>query len=246
MSGPVLELSDISKEYQGLRPLRIERLVVGHAESVAIVGLDRVTAEVFVNLVTGATLPDRGEVMLFGRATSAIADSADWLTVVDRFGIVSERAVLLDGLSVIQNLSMPFTLEIEPPPDEVRVRAEELAREVQLDEGTWRRPLGELDRASGARPGYSPAGTSNDGFAARCRRRVRPPRPPGCGTSPRGDRGGDGGLGCRHGCRTARPHAGSRQRTSVGTPPRLVQGHRRFKQEPGLECDANPRVRRVG
>ncbi|PYR58183.1 MAG: hypothetical protein DMF91_17750 [Acidobacteria bacterium] len=148
MSGPVLDLSDVSKEYQGLRPLRIERLVVGHADSVAIVGLDRVTAEVFVNLVTGATVPDRGEVKLFGRPTSAIADSADWLAVVDRFGIVSERAVLLDGLSVIQNLSMPFTLEIEPPPDEVRVRAEELAREVELNESTWTRPLGELDRPS--------------------------------------------------------------------------------------------------
>jgi len=148
VSGPVLDLSDVSKEYQGLRPLRIERLVVGHADSVAIVGLDRVTAEVFVNLVTGATVPDRGEVKLFGRPTSAIADSADWLAVVDRFGIVSERAVLLDGLSVIQNLSMPFTLEIEPPPDEVRVRAEELAREVELNESTWTRPLGELDRPS--------------------------------------------------------------------------------------------------
>ena len=148
MSGPVLDLSDVSKEYQGLRPLRIERLVVGHADSVAIVGLDRVTAEVFVNLVTGATVPDRGEVKLFGRPTSAIADSADWLAVVDRFGIVSERAVLLDGLSVIQNLSMPFTLEIEPPPDDVRVRAEELAREVELNESTWTRPLGELDRPS--------------------------------------------------------------------------------------------------
>jgi phospholipid/cholesterol/gamma-HCH transport system ATP-binding protein len=151
VSAPVLELSDVSKDYQGLRPLRIERLVVGQAESVAIVGLDRVTAEVFVNLVTGATVPDRGEVTLFGRATSAIADSADWLAVVDRFGIVSERAVLLDGLSVIQNLSMPFTLEIEPPPDEVRVRAERLAREVALSESTWTRPLGELDRASRAR-----------------------------------------------------------------------------------------------
>jgi len=148
VSGPVLDLSDVSKEYQGLRPLRIERLVVGHADSVAIVGLDRVTAEVFVNLVTGATVPDRGEVKLFGRPTSAIADSADWLAVVDRFGIVSERAVLLDGLSVIQNLSMPFTLEIEPPPDDVRVRAEELAREVELNESTWTRPLGELDRPS--------------------------------------------------------------------------------------------------
>jgi ABC-type transporter Mla maintaining outer membrane lipid asymmetry ATPase subunit MlaF len=151
VSDRVLELSDVSKDYRGLRPLRIERLAVDRAESVAILGLDQVTAEVFVNLVTGATVPDRGEVKLFGRATSSIADSAGWLAVVDRFGIVSERAVLLDALSVLQNLSMPFTLEIEPPPDEVRVRAQGLAREAALPESTWTRPLGELDRASRAR-----------------------------------------------------------------------------------------------
>src|SRR5947209_4601064 len=101
-------------------------------------------AEVFVNLVTGATLPDNGEVRIFGRPTAAVSDSADWLALVDRFGIVSARAVLLGGLSVIQNLSMPFTLEIEPPPDDVCVRAARLATEVGLAERSWHRPVSEL------------------------------------------------------------------------------------------------------
>jgi hypothetical protein len=68
------------------------------------VGLDQVAAEVFTNLVTGAILPETGDIRVFGRPTSAIADSDDWLATVDRFGIVSERAVLLDQLSVLQNL----------------------------------------------------------------------------------------------------------------------------------------------
>ena len=88
---PVLELSDVSKDYRGLRPLRIASLSVAAGERVAILGLDQITAEVFVNLATGASLPDRGDVRLFGRSTSAIADSADWLSIVDRFGIVSSR-----------------------------------------------------------------------------------------------------------------------------------------------------------
>ena len=65
-----------------------------------MLGFDQPSAEVFVNLATGATLPDAGEVSVFGRPTAAIADSADWLATVDRFGIVSERAVLLDALTV--------------------------------------------------------------------------------------------------------------------------------------------------
>ena len=151
MSVPALEISDLAKDYRGLRPLRLEHLAVGPGESAVILGFDQIAAEVFVNLVTGATLPDRGAVSLFGRPTTAIGDSAEWLAAVDRFGIVSRRAVLRDGLSVVQNLAMPFTLEIEPPPDAVRERAASLGREVGLAEATWSRPVAELDEPARAR-----------------------------------------------------------------------------------------------
>ena len=120
MSAAVLEFAGVSKNYGGLRPLRIAELRVPAGDRVAILGFDQPTAEVFVNLATGATLPEAGDVSIFGLPTRKIEDSADWLATVDRFGIVSERAVLLDALTVIQNLAMPFTLEIEPPPDAVR------------------------------------------------------------------------------------------------------------------------------
>ena len=144
---PVLELAGISRDYHGLRPLRIAELRVAAGERVAILGLDAPAAEVFVNLATGAALPDTGQVALFGRATSAIGDSADWLATVDRIGIVSERAVLLEELTVIQNLAMPFTLAIEPPADAVRDRAAAIAREVRLPEAAWTQPVARLDAA---------------------------------------------------------------------------------------------------
>lgn len=145
MTGPLLRFSAVVKDYQGLRPLRIAGLEVASRDQLAIVGLDRSAAEVFISLATGATLPDRGNIQLFGRPTGAIRDSSDWLATLDRFGIVSERAVLLDALSVIQNLAVPFSLEIEPPPPDVRARARALAREVGLDESAWDRPVADLD-----------------------------------------------------------------------------------------------------
>ena len=151
MTPAVLEFAAMSKDYRGLRPLRIANLTVAAAEQVAVLGFDQVSAEVFINLATGATLPDAGQVSVFGRPTSAIGDSADWLATIDRFGIVSERAVLLDQLTVIQNLAMPFTLEIEPPPADVRVRAESLAREVGLPEAARGRAVAELNAAALAR-----------------------------------------------------------------------------------------------
>lgn len=143
----LIEIAALSKDYHGLRPLRIETLTLAAREQLAILGLDRPMAETFINLVTGATLPDRGVVTIFGRASSSIEDSAEWLAAVDRFGIVSERAVLLDALSVIQNLCIPFTLQIEPPPDGIRQQAESLAREVALEESVWLRPVEELAAA---------------------------------------------------------------------------------------------------
>ena len=145
MSSPVVELAAVSKSYGGLRPLRIAGLSVDAGQRVAILGFDQPAAEVFVNLVTGATLPDEGEVRLFGRASSAIATGDDWLSTVDRFGIVSERAVLLDRFTVVQNLALPFTVQIEPPPDAERARAEAVAREVGLAEATFDAPLATLD-----------------------------------------------------------------------------------------------------
>jgi len=144
-TAPVLEFRDVSKDYRGLRPLRIEHLSILRGERVALVGFDQPMAEVFVNLATATTLPDRGEVKVFGQPTASIVDSAEWLTLVDRFGIVSERAVLLDSLTVQQNLAVPFTLEIEPPPDDVAEKAAGLASEVGLVEPEWTAAIASLD-----------------------------------------------------------------------------------------------------
>jgi predicted ABC-type transport system involved in lysophospholipase L1 biosynthesis ATPase subunit len=140
----LLELSAVQKDYQGLRPLRIRELQVGAGEHVAVVGIDRPAAETLVNLITGVILPDAGSINVFGRSTAAIADADDWLATVDRFGIVSERAVLLDQLSVLQNLVLPFSLEIDNPLPDVLDRAAALGEVVGLS-ASLEHPVHHLD-----------------------------------------------------------------------------------------------------
>jgi ABC-type transporter Mla maintaining outer membrane lipid asymmetry ATPase subunit MlaF len=142
---PILELSSVIKNYQGLRPLRVASLAVGAHDRVALTGVDQIAAQVLADLITGATLPDSGTVNIFGRTTASLADAAEWLLLIDRIGIVSERAVLLPAMSVIQNLAMPFSLDIEPPSPELRDRAAALAAEVGLAPATWNDPAGSLD-----------------------------------------------------------------------------------------------------
>jgi ABC-type sulfate/molybdate transport systems ATPase subunit len=153
----ILDLTDVTKDYGALRPLRIERLQIDAADDAAILGLDEAAAEVFTDLVTGATLPDRGEVRLLGRVTTSIIESGDWLAQVDRVGIVTERAVLLEAFSVTQNLAIPFTLDVDPPAGEIQARANALAAEARIPEAIWPRPLAEIDPASRLRVRFARA-----------------------------------------------------------------------------------------
>lgn len=129
---PALEITALVKDYRGLRPIRIAALSVARGERVALAGLDRPGAEALINLITGASLPDEGEVRVFGRSTAEIATGDDWLASLDRFGIVTERAATLDASTIAQNLALPFTLSIDPIPLEVMRKVETLARDIGL------------------------------------------------------------------------------------------------------------------
>ena len=129
---PLLTISGLVKNYQTLRPLRINALSISAGELVAISGLDAAAAEMFVGLVTGAVLPDSGEIRLFGQSTGAVADSEAWLAMLDGVGILTERAVFIGQFSVEQNIAMSFTLAVDPIGVEVQPRTRALAHEVGL------------------------------------------------------------------------------------------------------------------
>ena len=95
-----------------------------------MLGFDRPAAELLVNLLTGAVVPDEGDVQAFGQSTRDIADGDTWLASLDRYGILSERAVLLEDMTVAQNLAVPFSLALNPIPPEVRSQVEALVDEL--------------------------------------------------------------------------------------------------------------------
>ena len=144
MSDVAVRMTGVQKNYAALRPLRIRSLELGATERLALGGLDGPAAEVLVNLVTGATLPDEGTVAVFGRSTAEIADGDAWLASLERFGIVSPRAVMLEGSTLLQNLALPFTLEIDPVPPAVLARVEALAAECGLERTSLHARVGEL------------------------------------------------------------------------------------------------------
>ena len=129
-------LTDVEKQYGGLRPLRVRDLRIPADVVTMIVGFDRPSAEVFINLVTGATLPDKGEVISLGRSTASIVNSDEWLTFVEHFGITSDRIALLEGMTVAQNLALAFDLHLEPVPPETMTRVAALAADAGITAST--------------------------------------------------------------------------------------------------------------
>ena len=148
MRETILRIANVRKAYSGLRPLRVNDLSIGAGERVALSGLDAGAAEVLVNLVTGASVPDEGDVLVLGRSTASISDGEEWLAWLDRFGIVSPRAVLLDAATLLQNLAMPITLEIEPVQPDVAATVAQLARAAGIEERWLERPIAALDAAT--------------------------------------------------------------------------------------------------
>ncbi len=144
----VISLRNVHKDYRGLRPLRVKHLELGQGESVALIGFDQVGAEVLVNLITGATLPDSGDVEVFGAATGAITDPDAWLESADQFGILSDRIVLLESFSVEQNLALPFSLELDALPETVRASVRRLAHDVGVAQVQLSQAVAQLDAES--------------------------------------------------------------------------------------------------
>ncbi len=130
---PVVRCRGVIKDYRGLRPLRMLDLTVPAGDRVVLSGIDVIGAEVVTNLINGATLPDEGEVETFGESTRSLTDGEQWLATLDRFGIVTARAVLLEGMTVRQNVALPLTLDIEPVPDAMVPEIDALALEAGIE-----------------------------------------------------------------------------------------------------------------
>jgi ABC-type transporter Mla maintaining outer membrane lipid asymmetry ATPase subunit MlaF len=141
---PLIEARDITKAYGGLRPLRLKSLDVAPGEVVAISGPDVPAAAVLTDLLTGTVLPDTGSVRIAGHSTAEIAGQDEWLVFLEQFGIVNDRVVLLDELTVAANLAVPLTLEIDPLSSTTLARVVELAAEIGLDSSSLDRRLAEV------------------------------------------------------------------------------------------------------
>jgi ABC-type sugar transport system ATPase subunit len=140
----LLAIAGLTKDYQALRPLRIAQLSLAPGDVLVLGGIDAAGAQTLVNLITGATLPDEGDVRLFGQNTRDITDSGAWLASLDGIGMVTSRGILIEMFSVLQNIAMSYTLDVDPIDPRVVPQAGELARSVGIDQSLFDAPAGKV------------------------------------------------------------------------------------------------------
>ena len=76
--------------------------------------------------------------MMFGQNTRAITDGDAWLKSLDGVGMITARGILIGAFSVLQNIAMSFTLDVDPIDPRVVPQAGALARDVGIDAGAVR------------------------------------------------------------------------------------------------------------
>jgi predicted ABC-type transport system involved in lysophospholipase L1 biosynthesis ATPase subunit len=144
VSEALLEMAGVEKDYHTLRPLRVRQLIVRPGDVFSISGIDMLGAETFVHLVTGATLPDAGDVALFGRSTRAITDGEAWLKSLDGVGMITARGVLIEAFTVLQNIALSLTLVVDPIDPRVIPQAGALARDAGIAANLFDVPAGNV------------------------------------------------------------------------------------------------------
>lgn len=151
----MLRLAGLEKSF-GTGPALIAGvdLDVAAGEWVAIVGESGSGKSTLLNLVAGLDRPDRGEVLLEGRALDYANDDALALWRRRHVGFVFQAFHLLPYLSVAENVALPLAL-LGVAPGERRSRAADGLASVGLAGFGDRRPAtlsgGEMQRAAIAR-----------------------------------------------------------------------------------------------
>src|SRR3954452_3459136 len=108
---PALETRRLRKHYDSdgapVRALRGVDLVVGSGEFVAVMGPSGCGKSTLLNLVAGLDTPSDGEILLAGETLTAKNENELALMRREHIGIVFQFYNLLEGMTVLENVTLP-------------------------------------------------------------------------------------------------------------------------------------------
>ena len=134
LSEQAVEVRGLEFHYRdGEFSLRLPELVLATSETVAVIGPSGTGKTTLLNLLAGCCVPGAGTVTVMGTDLLSLKDQARRLFRIQRIGMIFQEFELLDHLSVLDNITLPY--RITPGLDYDRVvgeRATRLACDVGL------------------------------------------------------------------------------------------------------------------
>lgn len=145
----LLEVSGISKSFDGFKAINNLSFSINAAELRAVIGPNGAGKTTFMDIVTGKTRPDTGEV-LWGATSKSLLKLSEAQIAREGIGRKFQRPTVFEDQSVADNLVMALKADRSPfavlgwrPTATSRDRVSELATEVGLAD-QLSRPAGEL------------------------------------------------------------------------------------------------------
>jgi putative ABC transport system ATP-binding protein len=131
----MIQLSDISFAYDtDAFTLNVPELSIAEGEHVAIVGPSGSGKTTLLNLIAGILVPTSGSVRVDGKDVSAMSDSDRRRFRLANIGMVFQGVELIDYMSVLDNVMLPFRLDKAlGKPAERAASCDELLKVVGLD-----------------------------------------------------------------------------------------------------------------
>jgi putative ABC transport system ATP-binding protein len=130
----MIELRDLRFSYpQGEFALRVRKLEVANGERVALAGPSGSGKTTLLRLVAGIAVPDAGSVCTNGTDVGRLDAAARRAFRIRHIGLVFQEFELLEYLSVLDNVLLPYRIQNALPLDSAaRQRAEALAERVGI------------------------------------------------------------------------------------------------------------------
>ncbi len=130
----MIRIADLQFGYrEGDFALQVTDLRIDRGETVAVIGPSGSGKTTLLNLIAGIALPQAGRVTTNGVEIEALDDSKRREFRIANIGLVFQEFELLEYLSVLDNILLPYRITPALHLDRaVRERAEDLARQVGI------------------------------------------------------------------------------------------------------------------
>lgn len=128
---PVIEVRHAAKRFGDLQVLTDVNLTVETSKTTVIAGESGSGKSVLLRLMNGLTIPDAGEVFLFGRNLAQISER-ERTELRKRCTMVFQNYALIDSFTVLENIAFPLRENTKMSDKDIRKRVMELLELLEL------------------------------------------------------------------------------------------------------------------